>query len=169
FSRVCAEAGLAIKTTIPIAKANLADLGIGGLVHLVSNQIGNTQLRHGLFAEIRLIRHVTGQGCVMAKYGIFDDGISCSYSLKEIPEMGTHIVKIRPAAGDGLRHWLMAKLRIILLVPFFLISIAHGVRKSTSVITWSRIFAGLRRVGEPKFRHLQNSLRTLETVSLRHF
>src|ERR1035437_3037147 len=85
---------------------------------------------HCLLTVIRFIGHVASQCRVMAEYRVFYDGLARAHGLEECPQMGLHVVVIRPLERNRFRHRLLTELRIVLLVPLLLVGFAHGVRET---------------------------------------
>src|SRR6516164_2942448 len=70
--------------------------------------------------EVRIVRHVTGDGGVVTEGGVFHRRLAGAHGVKEIPQVFAIQVVARGrveafARQDGLR----ARLRIVLHMPFF--------------------------------------------------
>src|SRR5438093_6646155 len=74
--------------------------------------------RHDGLAEVRLVRHVARQRGVVTEHDVLRHRFPRAHCLEERPQVRPDVVEVGPAESYGLRHWRLAQLRIVLLVPF---------------------------------------------------
>src|SRR2546421_3801181 len=90
-----------------------------------------------------------------------------SSALEESPEVRFFLIPGSAAITESLLDGLFAGLGIVLLVPFFEISIAKRLRIAGDVIAGRFILAGLREIGDGVFGNFEDALGALEAVNPR--
>src|SRR5712692_8631336 len=116
-------------------------------------------------AEIGFVGHMARQRGVMAEDGVFGDLLMVSHALEESPEVRLFFVPGSTAIGESLLHGFLARLGVVLLVPFFEIGFAHRLRIAGGVIAGGFVLAGLREVGDGEFGDFEDALGALEAVN----
>src|SRR2546421_8745565 len=90
-----------------------------------------------------------------------------SSALEESPEVRFFLIPGSAAITESLLDGLFAGLGIVLLVPFFEISIAKRLRIAGDIIAGRFVLAGLREIGDGVFGDFEDALGALEAVNFR--
>src|SRR6476646_1771284 len=80
---------------------------------------------HRLLSEIRLVRHVAGDGGVIAEYRIFGHRLARLHGPEEIPKVRLDVVPIVTVINHVVADGLVAERRIVLCMPLTVIFVAH--------------------------------------------
>src|SRR6202042_1407447 len=99
--------------------------------------------RCGCVTEKGFVCHVTRERGVMAEDGVFRDVAVGADRLEKIPDVRFQLIPRCARVRKSFERRLLAGFRIILLMPLFGVRFAPRVRKTSRVITWLTVLAGL--------------------------
>src|ERR1017187_2464302 len=108
-----------------------------------------------LLTEIRFVRHVTGDGRVVAEHCIFCHRLARLHRLEKDVEVRTHIVPIVSLINDVFMHGLFPKYRVMLRMPLLHIFLPHLCREAEAVVAGIHVHTGLRRVPQIVFAGIE--------------
>ena len=107
---------------------------------------------------------------MVAEHHVLGHRLPRAHRLEERPQVRPHVVEIGPAERNRLPHrHLLAHLRIVLLVPLGEVRLAQRPGVAACVIAGVLILAGLWRESQAGPGHLEQALRALDAIRLRHF
>src|SRR5437879_2144810 len=113
-----------------------------------------------LLAEVRFVRHVTGDSRIVSKDRIFGNRFPRSDSLKESLQMRTHVVPIVAAIESVSVNRFLPQRWIVLGVPLFEVFFPQLPRVAGSVITGIGVNSSLRRMAKFKLPGIEEPFRS---------
>src|SRR5579864_464763 len=99
-----------------------------------------------LLSEIRFVRHVAGDGSVIAEDCVFHHRLARPYAIEKSLQVRAHVVPVVAVIGGLFMDGFLAQLGIMLGMPLLEIFFAHLCGITVCIVARVRINSGLRRI-----------------------